>query len=223
VPRRSASLLAASLAAALALLPTGCGGEGGARAPQPTVPPTWSAARDEAEAGTLMLDVVAGAPCRIRVRIEGLPEGAVAETARTMAAGESARLSVRFLEASDRARVDADVTAADREAGRTDGWILTPAYQWEDALGGRRRQVVGTRHDRGRLLGPWFAIPSRTPTPLAFDADLDLAAAAIVDGAETVTLDARETGSRLRGALEVGAGDRATLLRVVLRAERLEP
>jgi hypothetical protein len=220
VPRRAATLLAA----VLALLPAGCGGGRGERAPQPAVPPTWSAARDEAQPGTLLLDVVAGAPCRIRVRIEGLPEGAVGETVRSMAAGESARLSVLFVEEADQARVDAAVTAADRAAERTVGWILTPAYQWEDGGGGgRRRQVVGTRPGRGRVLGPWFAIPSRTPTQLAFGADLDLAAAAIVDGAEGATLDAREGGSRLRGALDVAAGDRATLLRVVLRAERLEP
>lgn len=217
---------ARALLAALALALGACGDPGGSTPPPgPPAgarPPQWCAARDEGSERALLLDVQAASPCRLRVRIVGVPEGAAEEHVRELAAGESVRMWVGA-SCEERSRTGAPVSVAELAEGRTEPWLATLSYGWSDGVGGRRAQVVGTRPGRGRALGTWLATPPRTPATLAFGQDLDVAAAAVADGGGPLVLEGREDGSRVRGPLEPGTGDRVTLLRIVVRAEKMGP
>ncbi|MFM8978962.1 MAG: hypothetical protein ACKOSS_00630 [Planctomycetia bacterium] len=204
-----------------------CGETGGApgagpgtAAPAAPRPPAWCAARDEGSEGALLLDVKAASACRLLVRIVGVPEGVAEEHVRELAAGESVRLWAGAT-CEDRMRAGAPVSVAELAEGRTEPWLATLSYGWADGNGGRRTQVVGTRPGRGKAVGTWLASPPRTPATLEFGRDLDVAAAAVADGEGPYVLEGREEGSRVRGPREPGAGDRVTLLRIVVRAEKM--
>jgi hypothetical protein len=185
-------------------------------------PPTWSVARDAAAPGHLLIDVRASTPCRVLARFEGVAERAMSETVRTFVAGETARLSVRTQVESE-PRSSVAVLPADVAAGRTEAWVARLEAAWDDGHAVQRREVVGTRPGRGRAHDVWFAIPPRDPRPLPFGKDVDLSCVGIVDGGVDVVVEGREAGSRVRGNLDAAQGDRATLLRVVLRADKASP
>lgn len=207
------------LGAATLLALAACGGDATPQEVPVERPPTWCAARDEGSDSSLLLDVKAGDPCRLRVRILGVPEGTAEEQVRDLAAGESVRLWVSA-GTEDQARASAPVSEADAAAGRREAWVARLAYGWADRTGGRRTQVVGARPGQGRVLGTWLAAPPRAPRTLALGEDLDLAAVALADGGTGLVLQGAEQGSRVRGP-PAGTGDRVTLLRIVVRAEKM--
>lgn len=211
------------LAGLLALALAACGEQAaGPAAPQGSRAATWCAARDEGQEGAVLLDVKAGAACRLRVRIVGLPDGAAEEQVRELSAGEGVRLWASAA-CEPQPRTGAPVSVAELAEGRTEPWVATLAYGWADGTGGRRAQVVGTRPGRGRAVGSWLAAPPRTPATLQAGKDLDVAVTAVADGGGPHALEGRETGSRVRGPLDTGAGDRVTLLRIVVRVETIGP
>lgn len=191
-------------------------------APPPARATAWCAARDAGQDGAVLLDVKAGDPCRLRVRIVGLPDGAAEEQVRTLAAGESVRLWASA-GCEPQPRPGAPVSLAEVAEGRTEPWVATLAYGWDDGTGGRRAQVVGTRPGRGQAVGAWLAAPPRTPAALVPGRDLDVAVTAVADGGGPHVLEGREEGSRVRGPLDAATGDRVTLLRIVVRVETIGP
>lgn len=218
-PARRRALLLALLA-----LAGGCGERPAPPEAAPVLragPPRWSAARDEAHPGGVMVDVRAEAPCRLRVLLRGEEERSDGAGVRTLAAGETVRL---WWEATGPTPLDAGVLApeADRAAGRTEPQGLTLTFGWMDAPGVRRLVIVGARPGRAQPLEPYLAAPPAAAQPLAFGQELDLAAVGLLDGAATgVTLVGGDGPTRARGAL--GPDDRVRIQRLVLRVERMEP
>jgi hypothetical protein len=215
-PRRLAALLAASVACAPL---AGCGREGVGTAPAPpTGPPRWSAVREERQPGGGVIDIKADAPCRVVLSVVGVESQPTQDADRLLAAGELARLWWR----ADAVKVahagTTTVSVEDATAGRTEGWMAALHYGWQDGGAARKSTIVGTRPGRGAVRGPRNALPPLAPAPLAFDAEVELAAIAVVDGgAPELELVAGERGARLTGPLDAAAGDRARILRLLLR------
>lgn len=214
--------LVRSLAALVLGLAPGCGDRAPAPAPPAGGAPTWSAARDEGPSGGVLIDLRADAPCRVHLRVLGAPEGPSQQTPRLLAAGEAARLwvSARVEPTPSKAT---SVAASDATAGRTEAWVSTLAYGWEDDVSAKRVHVIGARPGRGRTLGSWTVAPSPLPVTLPYERDLELASTAIADGGGELLLEGRESGSRVRGPWDAAAGDRVTLLRLLVRLERMGP
>jgi|GEM_PF-5696887 len=217
-----AALRCVGLAALLLVLASGCGDP----APTPPYPeegaPTWSAARDESRGDGVMIDVHADAPCRAHLRILGAAESLSEPTPRLLAAGETARLWVSA-RAESQPSPGSPVAGQDATAGRGEAWVATLSYEWEDGANAKRVHVIGVRPGRGRALGSWTVAPSPVAVTLPYGRELELAATAIADGGGELVLEGRENGSRVRGPLDTAAGDRVTLLRFVVRMERMGP
>lgn len=219
---RLAAPLRGCLAALLLVLAPGCGDP----APEPPAAeegaPTWSAARDEGMGDGVMIDVHADAPCRAHLRILGAAEGLSEQAPRLLAAGETARLWVSA-RSEPKPSPGSPVAASDALAGRSEAWVATLTYGWEDGASAKRTHVIGVRPGRGRALGNWTVTPSPVPVTLPYERELELASTAIADGGGELVLEGRENGSRVRGPLDAAAGDRVTLLRFVVRMERMGP
>lgn len=170
----------------------------------------------------MLIDVRADAPCRVRLRVLGAPEGASEETPRLLAAGEVARLWVNA-HAHPTPRPGVTTSAGDAAAGRSAAWVSTLTFAWEDGAEVTRVHVIGARPGRGRALGSWTVARSPLPATLPYERDLELASTAFADGGGDLTLEGRESGSRVRGPWDATAGDRVTLLRLVVRLERMGP
>lgn len=218
-------LPAAALLALLALTACGRGdGPGGAAtAGGPDGPPTWSAVREETYPGGTLLDVRASAPCRVRVEVRGGVAHRDAAGERVLAAGETARL---WWHVRGDVPVSARdiVTQEDAAAGRTEAKVVAFSFGFTDGPAQRRLMVVGTRPGAGRITPPISAVPPQVPQPLAFDAEEELAAIAVVDGAAPdLVLVGGDGGARIRGAPPAGAEGHVQVLRLVLRVERMVP
>lgn len=214
--------LVRSLAALVLGSVPGCGDHAPTPAPAQGGAPTWSAARDQGPRDGVLIDLHADAPCRVRLRVLGAPEGTSDETPRLLAAGEVARLWVAA-RAEPKPSAATPASANDVAAGRSEAWVSLLTFGWEDDAGFKRVHVIGTRPGRGRALGSWAVAPSPLPATLPYGRDLELAATAIADGGGELVLEGRENGSRVRGPLDAAAGDRVTLLRFVVRMERMGP
>lgn len=220
--RRRLPLLAACSVAAVLL--GACGREGAAVLPPPPAGPArWSAVRGEVEQGSVLADVRADAPCRVYLSVTG--EGAEASKVliRELAAGESARIWWRGV-VDPALGGGTSVSVTDNAAGRTEGWAAVLYYGWQDWGSASHAMIVGARPGRGAGRGPRYAMPPVTPTVVPFGEDLELCAVAVVDGGQPdMALVAGAHGSRLAGELDEAAGDRAKILRLLLRVERLGP
>jgi hypothetical protein len=220
-PRPAPSLVAWLAAAALL---GACGREGPGRATEPpTGPARWSAVRGEFEAAGVLADVKADAPCRVFLSVTG--EGAEASKVitRVLAAGESARLWWRGL-VEPALGGGTSVSVADSADGRTEGWAAVLHYGWQDSGTVNHTMIVGTRPGRGSPHGPWNALPPVAPTVVPYGESVELCAIAVVDGGDAaVALVGGTRGARIDGRLDAAAGDRAQVLRLLLRIERLAP
>jgi hypothetical protein len=220
--RRHASLLA--VCALASGLSGACGREGGGTMPlPPSAPPRWSVVRAETAKDTVLVDIKADAPCRVSLTVKGADGRAGDSAARVLAAGELARLWWRA-EAFPAVKDGTAVSVDDAAAGRTEGWVAVLHYGWQDSGAARRVTMVGTRPGRGSARGPRNALPPPAPSVLDFGSEVELCAVAVVDGGTPeLALVAGERGSRLQGPLDEVAGDRATVVRLVLRVERATP
>ena len=214
-----------ALLACLALLAPlgawGCGGE----EPAPTVPassgtPRWSRGPAEGGPGTQSVDVKADVACRARLLLAGTQAEPSLVNERVLLAGESVRLWWRA-EGRRAPSGGNPVSVSDQQAGRTEGWLVELTFAWQDTPIQWRYPVVGTRPGRGRVLGRIDAMPPVLPQSLPYDTDVELCAIGVADGGSPdLLLVPGAKGARLRGTLDTDAGDRATIVRLVLRLEK---
>jgi hypothetical protein len=178
--------------------------------------------REERERDSVLVDVKADAPCRVYLSVTG--EGAEASkvVTRLLAAGESARLWWRGV-VEPALGGGTSVAVADSAAGRTEGWAAVLHYGWQDEGPASHAMILGTRPGRGNARGPWNALAPVAPAMLPYGEDVELCAVAVVDGSPQVVLVAGGRGARLQGDLDEAAGDRAKVLRLLLRVERAAP
>jgi hypothetical protein len=222
MPRRLLPLLAALAVAAG--FPTACGREGaGVAATAPTGPARWSAVRGEIEPGGVLADLKADAPCRVYLSITGEGSEASNVITRVLAAGESARIWWRG-SVEPALGGGTSVSVADSSVGRTEGWAAVLHYGWQDSSSTSYAMIVGTRPGRGSKRGPRDALPPVAATIVPYGEDVELCAVAVLDGGTAdVALVAGARGARLQGELDEAAGDRAQVLRLLMRVERVTP